>query len=62
MGKRTHYGKPSNYPYYFVAERGKGDKFLSGTFKTKKVCKAAAQNYAPNRHPPYRIRVIDRRK
>jgi hypothetical protein len=63
VGKQTHYGKPSNYPYYFIAQRGKGhDKFVSGTFKTKKAAKAASQTYAPRATPPYRIRIIDRRK
>jgi hypothetical protein len=62
MGRRTHYGKPSNYPYYFRAERGKADVFISGTFKTKKAVKLAAESYAPRAKPPYRIRIIDRRR
>jgi hypothetical protein len=62
MGKKVHYGKPSSYPYYFRAERGRADIFISGTFKTKKAAKTAAQTYAPKAKPPYKIRLIDRRK
>lgn len=58
MGKQTHYGKPSSYPYYFKA--GKGfNSFTSGTFKTKKAAKEAAQDYGKRTGLPHR--VIDRR-
>lgn len=57
-----HYGKPNIYPYFFKAERGKGDIFISGTFKTKEAAKKAAQTYAPKAEPPSKVRIIDRRK
>jgi len=63
MGKTTHYGKPKTYPFFFRAERGKGDTFISGTFKTKKACRAASKTYpSAKSNSNYRIRIIDRRK
>ena len=61
MGKTTHYGKPSNYPYHFVVSEGKRKIFWSGTFKTKKKCRQMAKEYASSRKG-YRYKVIDRRK
>jgi hypothetical protein len=67
MGKDGLFGKPSSFPYYFRADRThlqghRSDVFTSGSFKTKKAAKEAARSYAPNARPPYRIRVIDRRR
>jgi hypothetical protein len=62
MGKNSHHGKPSSFPFYFRAERGRGDTFISGVFKTKRAAKSASEKYAPRAKPRYRIRVIDRRK
>ncbi len=61
MPNSSLYGKPKTYPYYFNVHEGKKMIMGSGTFKTRKAAKEAAESWVGGRKQ-YHYRVIDRRK
>jgi len=53
MAKDGRYGKKSGYPYYF--KYGKNLSMESGTFKTKKSAKEAAEKFTKGTSYKYRV-------
>jgi hypothetical protein len=55
-----YYGKPSTYPYHWIASENGKPSLWSGVFKTRGECEESANYF--NKYGKYKMQIFDRRK